>query len=346
MACESLAAMVERGQGVWLRAPGAGGAAGAMPTVEGAAMAKWLDPQARADGAGEAIACLPCGRVYGAGIVIAGDGATLARDVSLDFGRATAGHWLVGEAALRPPRPIRGRAAVIASALGNSYAHWLLDELPRLVSLGPQDPATTLIAHGAAECCRVAFALAQWSGPRHEPARRAHVMADELIVPALPGWTGQANARHLKLITEFVEPLPAPARVAAERIYISRAQARRRRVLNEAEVMAALTARGYSCVELERLTWAEQIAVFKQAKIVVAPHGAGLANLAFCRPATRVVECFGPDYVNACYWQLSGVRGLDYQAVIPAAGAEITVDPKRNQTDFAIDLPRLFDALR
>lgn len=345
-ACETLAAIVARGQGSWLRAPVIRGDSGLEPVVGSADMAAWLDPQAKADGAGEAIARLPGGRVYGAGIVIAGDGLSLARDVSLDFGRATGGHWLVGEAALRAPRPIPGRVAVIASVLGNSYAHWLLDELPRLVSLGPQEPATTLIAHGNAECCRVAFELAKWSGPVHEPARRAHVVADELIVPALPGWTGNANARHLQLITELVEPLRSTTVAGAERIYVSRAQARRRRVVNEAEVITALTARGYLCVELERLTWAEQIAVFRRAKIVVAPHGAGLANTAFCEPGTRVVECFGRDYVNACFWQLAAVRGLDYEAVIPTEAGATTVDPKRNQLDFAIDVPALLAALR
>lgn len=347
MACETLAAMVARGQGSWLRAPGAGRDPVFAPIDRAAAMAQWLDPQAQVEGgASEAIACLPGGKVYGAGIVIAGDGQTLARDVSLDFGRDAAGHWLVGGAAFRPPRPIPGRVAVIASVLGNSYAHWLLDELPRLANLGPQDAATTLIAHGGTECSRVALALAQWSGPLHEPARRAHVIADELIVPALPGWTGRANARHLQLITEFVAPLRAPAMVTAERIYIARAQARRRRVLNEPEVIAALTARGYLCVDLERLTWAEQIALCRQAKVVVAPHGAGLANIAFCQPGTRVVECFGREYVNACYWQLAVTRGMDYEAVLPPDSGATSVDPKRNQTDFAIDLPALLTALR
>lgn len=346
MACESLAAMVGRGQGSWVRAPGAGGGVVAAPAVRAAEMAKWLDPQACTEGASEAIACLPGGRVYGAGIVIAGDGRSVARDVSLDFGRAAAGHWLVGEGALRAPRPIPGRVAVIASVLGNSYAHWLMDELPRLVSLGPQDPATTLIAHGDAECCRVAFGLAKWSGPRHEPARRAHVVAEELIVPALPGWTGNATASQLRLITDLVEPLRSTAAVGAERIYVSRAQARRRRVVNEPEVIAALTARGFSCVELEHLTWAEQIALFRGAKVVVAPHGAGLANTIFCEPTTRVVECFGRDYVNACFWQLATARGLDYEAVIPSEAGAITVDPKRNQLDFAIDVSALLTALR
>ena len=345
VACETLAAMVARGQGSWLRTPSAGKAPVVEPNARVTEMAKWLDPQAKVEGAGEAIACLPGGRVYGAGIVIAGDGQTLARDVSLDFGRHAAGHWLLGEDSLRAPRPVSGRVAVVASVLGNSYAHWLLDELPRLVSLGSQDAATTLIAHGRAECWRVALELAQWRGPLHEPARRAHVVTDELIVPALPGWTGQASARHLQLITEFVAPLHVPSAVIAERIYIARARARRRRVLNEPEVIAALTARGYLCFDLERLTWVEQIALFRQAKVVVAPHGAGLANTVFCRPGTRVVECFGRDYVNACYWQLAVAGGLDYEAVLPPDTGATSVDPKRNQTDFAIDLPALLAAL-
>jgi hypothetical protein len=44
----------------------------------------------------------------------------------------------------------------------------------------------------------------------------------------------------------------------------------------------------------------------------VAPHGAGLANLLLCRPGTKVLELYEPNYVNTVYWYLSNHFGLDY----------------------------------
>ena len=46
--------------------------------------------------------------------------------------------------------------------------------------------------------------------------------------------------------------------------------------------------------------------------MVVGPHGAGLANLVFCRPGTKVVEIFSNRFVNLEYWALSCMARLDY----------------------------------
>jgi hypothetical protein len=37
----------------------------------------------------------------------------------------------------------------------------------------------------------------------------------------------------------------------------------------------------------------------------VAPHGAALTNLNFCRPGVRVLELFAPGYLNPGYWSIT-----------------------------------------
>ena len=58
-------------------------------------------------------------------------------------------------------------------------------------------------------------------------------------------------------------------------------------------------------VFLEEMTLLEQIATFANAKTIVAPHGSGLTNLAFCSPNTKVVELFSPNYIRTDYWMIS-----------------------------------------
>lgn len=293
----------------------------------------------------EGIACLPGGRVFGAGVIIAPNGGSIARDVSLDFGHPDDTHWLIGDKKIRPPQLIEGRTAVVASALGEGYCHWLLDELPRLLSLEKAEGASALIAHGAAEYNRTALKLLGWAGALIEPSRRGHWQSEELIVPSLPGWTGQATARQLQLITEFAEPLQANATVAGEQIYVSRAKARRRRVTNEAAVVAMLANYGFVEVKLEELGWQEQVAVFRHAKIIVAPHGAGLANLAFCQRGARVIECFNRAYLNGCFWQIAALRSLDYLPLVSSGDEPLGQDPKNNRLDITVNLAQLRAAL-
>ncbi|GJE55558.1 hypothetical protein EKPJFOCH_2052 [Methylobacterium thuringiense] len=78
------------------------------------------------------------------------------------------------------------------------------------------------------------------------------------------------------------------------RIYISRADARaastpRRKVINEAEVIAYLSIHGFEAVELGGMSMDEQIALFREVTFVVAPHGAGLANMVFAPPNANAV---------------------------------------------------------
>jgi capsular polysaccharide biosynthesis protein len=100
-----------------------------------------------------------------------------------------------------------------------------------------------------------------------------------------------------------------------ERVYISRAKAHIRRVTNEPAVLAALRPLGFRPYLLEELTFSEQVRLFHDAEIVVAPHGAGLANLLFAR-RIPVLE-FVSRAVNPVYFFLALALGHDYRYLYP-----------------------------
>ena len=60
----------------------------------------------------------------------------------------------------------------------------------------------------------------------------------------------------------------------------------------------------------------EQALLFSQAKVVIAPHGAGLTNIVFCNPNTKIVEFFSPNYLHPGYWRLSNQVGLEYYCLL------------------------------
>ena len=49
--------------------------------------------------------------------------------------------------------------------------------------------------------------------------------------------------------------------------------------------------------------------------MIVAPHGAALANIVFCKPGTRVVEISTRSGYRDWYWQLAAVAGLSYKVM-------------------------------
>ncbi len=130
-----------------------------------------------------------------------------------------------------------------------------------------------------------------------------------------------------------------------KRIYISRNDARLRRVLNEDRILPILEARGFQRVTLKGLPMAQQVQFFRQAEAVVGPHGAGLAHTAWCKPGTKVIEFFpglgGPRVVKNAgtgMWLIAAQRAHDYSCYL--AGP-----PESREDSFAIQEDLLLHAL-
>jgi hypothetical protein len=119
-------------------------------------------------------------------------------------------------------------------------------------------------------------------------------------------------------------------------IYIGRGDAPVRRLVNEDEVVRALSPFGFEKVLLTELPLDEQIALFARARAIVAPHGAGLANIAFCRPGASVVEIVSPDRLWPTYRAIAARRELDYGFVLGDQG-----DPSLQKGDFRLDTRKL-----
>lgn len=88
-----------------------------------------------------------------------------------------------------------------------------------------------------------------------------------------------------------------------KKVYISRAQARRRRIVNEAKVERIVQAHHYEIINLEKLNVVDQIRIFMGCRKILAPHGAGLANLVFSgsEALAEVQEIVSPLYFNSCF---------------------------------------------
>ena len=319
----------------------------ALPAQASDEVREYFRSSSSAECAPDFIARLTGGRVFGSGNVLSADGRAIARDVSWDFGRAFDEHWLLSYQKIRRPVPLSGTVAVVATTLGEGYSHWLIEELPRLLALGPTaSVATKIIAHAEQPFARAALALHGWRGEVIEPKRYAHYVCEELLVPSLPGSEGRTTPEVVRRVRAFVAPWhDASAGPRGERIYISREQARRRRVVNEEDLWTQLERRGFVKLRLEELTWREQINVFRRAKVVVAPHGAGLANLVFCSVGTRVVEFFNRGYMNGNFWRLAALNDLDYRAVVPAGPEPLAQIAAQGRKDIVADVRAVLRAV-
>ena len=339
--CETTAQIVQRcGGSLVLRDQGER-VTYALPESASAEVKQFLGTHATCDFDPSFVAQIPGGRVFGSGNVLAPDAKTIARDVSPDFGKAFEEHWLLTYGKIPAATAIAGRTAVIATTLGIGYSHWLLEELPRLLVLKEVEGCDAIIAHGAKPFARAAIAKGGFPVRIIEAKRNAHFACEELVVPSV----GRMTPATVRALEEFGRSISVAAPSFGEKIYISRAGARRRRITNEESLGRSLENNGFTCVHLEALTWAEQIAAFRSARVIVAPHGAGLANLVFCQPGTRVIELFNRSYVNGCYWQLAALKRLDYRPLVSPGDDPLGQLLNANRRDIEADLVSVMRAL-
>jgi capsular polysaccharide biosynthesis protein len=126
---------------------------------------------------------------------------------------------------------------------------------------------------------------------------------------------------------------PAAAkRDGPRRILVSRRDAMARRLSNEAALAARLEALGFVCVTPGALPVAEQIRLFASADIVVAPHGAGNVNMAFCPPGAAFLELVPAGNASSLYWMMANVCDLRYGREVcfeDVPGESMIADPDK-----------------
>ncbi|MCX2562002.1 glycosyltransferase family 61 protein [Acetobacter farinalis] len=105
------------------------------------------------------------------------------------------------------------------------------------------------------------------------------------------------------------------------RFYITREGGHDSRISPEeqAQIETVLARRGFEKVFLERMDLETQIALFRQADCIVAPHGAGLANMVFARPGTRLLELNrlldGQPHLRNCFYVITLQRRQPYMVL-------------------------------
>jgi hypothetical protein len=123
-----------------------------------------------------------------------------------------------------------------------------------------------------------------------------------------------------------------------QRLYITRKDSTKRRILNEKKLCSYLVEEGFIILALSKLSLAEQVAIFRSANVIIAPHGAGLVNLMFAQSGTYVLELFGSDVPRGgvCYWSISCCNNLSYWYITGQSD-----NPESEDSDFIVDVSKV-----
>lgn len=230
---------------------------------------------------------------------------------------------------LPPVQPFIGTLAVLPIRYSGNYCHWMFEFVARaglLRSAYPQWEGIDGILIDPAQARFQQETLQALGLPEHKLIRNTagvHLKADRLVAPSLFAHWPIFDRETCQLLRDlFLDDSQSRSVTPTKRIYLTRAEANYRRVLNESEVVEWLQKSGFVSVTLSELSVREQAALLAEAAVVVAPHGAGLTNLVFCQPGTKVLEIFPKNYSQPYYWALAGQCQLNHQYLISRSVTE------------------------
>lgn len=279
-------------------------------------------------------------------------GAVITKDnilfdlVSREFDSSGKHHSLFKQWRIIAHTSLQGRIAVIAASGNEVYYHWMMDIIPRI----------DLLIRSGVFASIDKFILNYRQLPFQLELLAMLGIPEKKIIPSTDHWNFHVEVSTL-VVPSLVSPNDCPSkkaclfirklfmmhkssRIPYRKIYIKRTKGRT--IINEPEILGILEKEGFEILHPENMTVAEQAYVFSETKYVIGAHGAGLTNIVFCEPGTKVIDIFPPEWVNPCYWILSRHLELHY-AYLMGEGKTVSegVDLKDRAADIQIDPQKL-----
>jgi hypothetical protein len=230
----------------------------------------------------------------------------------------------------------------------NNYYHWLIQCLPAIeAGVRGVDPDSVTIAlpelSGWQERTLELLGFASVTRLTLEPARQYQFPQLEFSEYLNGSSSFEVSRLARDLFLRMSRAVAGPPDVPSDVVYVARTDSNQRVALNEPELIEQLRNRGVHIVIPGKLSIDEQIRTFRHARLVIAPHGAGLANVGFCTEGATLYEFFPGHYVNPCMHRLALACGLNYFADCFAANPD--TDEWVHSKSWSIDIPRVLDRL-
>jgi hypothetical protein len=237
-----------------------------------------------------------------------------------------------------------------------NFAHWLLEDLPRLRAYDHYASATgrrpkLLLKSEPQDWMKDTLNCLGFQSDNWIEWNRDTALVKNLVVPRLDyihntgsrfsprgrNWVGtQIRRSCVSSNSEF-----------SKNVFISRQKSKGRNIQNFDEVIDCLKEFGFESYCLEDLSIREQITLFSQAETVIGAHGAGLANTIYSEDID-LLEIFPYSAIATLYYILANEMDFEY-GWITSEPSDAKSDRSWKNRDIIVDpakLKKILDDLR
>ena len=129
--------------------------------------------------------------------------------------------------------------------------------------------------------------------------------------------------KSIKILKFFLEKIIDNIKVPEfkPKIYIRREDANYRKIVNEADLISNLRKREFDIINPQHFEILEQMKIFSNAEVIVAPHGSNMSNIIFCRKGAKIIE-ISPELnhlyeqnIAKRYQNIADILNLEFQTI-------------------------------
>ena len=212
----------------------------------------------------------------------------------------------------------------------NNYAHWLLDIVPKIKILSLVYNLKNIDYFYFSKLNRFqkeTFKILKLNSIKIIDSKsNKHCLIENLIFCTHPNYfKGTISDAHSNIPKWIIRYLRKTFLTAADKkiekhkkIYIDRSDSRYNhcKIINDSEIKEYLKNQGFQIIRLSKHSLKKQVSIFKSCNYVIGPHGAGLANLIFCKRKTKVLEIKNIGHPNKVYQKISKLNKLKHRFIM------------------------------
>lgn len=234
---------------------------------------------------------------------------------------------------------IKGTVAYLSNTATNHYGHWLQHTLPLIRFYWEIIGKQNIDRYYIGDCPISSFQIETLNSLDISKQQIINYpcQAERLLTAIKYRSHQNGSSKYTDISTfRFIRELFSPNQNSNyKKIYVQRGVVKHRKVINENEILNYLNKLGFVPLVMDGKSVQEQVDIFSNANVIIAPHGSALHNVIYAQPNTKVIELFPfnyhctanftfASYANTNYYYVNGDKiSPDY---VPPIDADIKID--------------------
>lgn len=213
---------------------------------------------------------------------------------------------IIGKTLLKKPTKKLGHVIPLLNKLSNNYYHWTTESLTRLAMLAQYsneryEDYSIVIAEDSPAFVKDTLVnlfkvlpeqIITWKNNEVCTIDKCILLSYPFVRTPETAMTNIYNLPLYKLLNTFALKNIPPASTTAEYVIISRKFVRQRKLVDEEKILQAFPHIPFRIIYMESMSYVEQVNTFRNAKLIISAHGAGLVNLVYANQQPVVIELF------------------------------------------------------